>query len=138
MLEADIINDCIKVFNDNKEDYFVNLNIVNNIDKYYDNYQDIKNATLNQFINFVKEKTINNNNKNYNSFQLKIWFHSNEFKSRLYNLRDLSDIEYYIYITNKINKNKIIKLENKINYIFYSALISFIIYVSSNLYPNFL
>ncbi len=115
MLEADIINDCIKVFNDNKEDYFVNLNIVNNIDKYYDNYQDIKNATLNQFINFVKEKTINNNNKNYNSFQLKIWFHSNEFKSRLYNLRDLSDIEYYIYITNKINKNKI----NNLYYLFY-------------------
>jgi len=113
MLEADIINDCIKVFNDNKEDYFVNLNIVNNIDKYYDNYQDIKNATLNQFINFVKEKTINN--KNYNSFQLKIWFHSNEFKSRLYNLRDLSDIEYYIYITNKINKNKI----NNLYYLFY-------------------
>jgi hypothetical protein len=113
MLEADIINDCIKVFNDNKEDYFVNLNIVDNIDKYYDNYQDIKNATLNQFINFVKEKTVNN--KNYNSFQLKIWFHSNEFKSRIYNLRDLSDIEYYIYITNKINKNKI----NNLYYLFY-------------------
>jgi hypothetical protein len=137
MLEADIINDCIEVFNDNKEDYFIDLNIVDKIDKYYDNYQDIKNATLNQFINFVKEKT-GNNNKNYNSFQLKIWFHSNEFKSRLHNLRDLSDIEYYIYITNKINKNKITKLENKINYIFYSAIISFIIYVSSNLYPNFL
>jgi hypothetical protein len=136
MLEADIINDCIKVFNDNKNDYFINLNIVDNIDKYYDNYQDIKNATLTQFINFVKEKT--KDNQKYNYFQLKIWFHSNEFKSRLNNLRDLSDIEYYIYITNKINKNKIIKLENKINYIFYSALISFIIYVSSNLYPNFL
>jgi len=114
MLEADIINDCIKVFNDNKEDYFVNLNIVDNIDKYYDNYQDIKNATLiTQFINFVKEKT--KDNQKYNYFQLKIWFHSNEFKSRLYNLRDLSDIEYYIYITNKINKNKI----NNLYYLFY-------------------
>lgn len=112
MLEADIINDCIKVFNDNKNDYFINLNIVDNIDKYYDNYQDIKNATLTQFINFVKEKT--ENNKNYNYFQLKIWFHSNEFKSRLNNLRDLSDIEYYIYITNKINKNKI----NNLYYLF--------------------
>jgi len=108
MLEADIINDCIKVFNNNKEDYFIDLNIVDKIDKYYDNYQDIKNATLTQFINFVKEKT-GNNNKNYNSFQLKIWFHSNEFKSRLRNLRDLSDIEYYIYITNKINKNNKIR-----------------------------
>lgn len=112
MLEADIINDCIKVFNDNKEDYFIDLNIVDNINKYYDNYQDIKNATLTQFINFVKEKT--ENNKNYNYFQLKIWFHSNEFKSRLNNLRDLSDIEYYIYITNKINKNKI----NNLYYLF--------------------
>ena len=136
MLEADIINDCIKVFNDYKDDYFIDFKVIDNIDNYYDNYLDIRNSTLNQFINFVKEKT--ENNKNYNYFQLKIWFHSNEFKSRLNNLRDLSDIEYYIYITNKISKNKIIKLENKINYIFYSALISFIIYVSSNLYPNFL
>ena len=78
MLEADIINDCIKVFNDNKNDYFINLNIVDNIDKYYDNYQDIKNATLTQFINFVKEKT--KDNQKYNYFQLKIWFHTNEFK----------------------------------------------------------
>ena len=136
MLEADIINDCIKVFNDYKDDYFIDFKVIDNIDNYYDNYLDIRNSTLNQFINFVKEKT--KDNQKYNYFQLKIWFHSNEFKSRLNNLRDLSDIEYYIYITNKINKNKIIKLENKINYIFYSALISFIIYVSSNLYPNFL
>jgi len=113
MLEADIINDCIKIFNENKEDYFIDVNIIDKIDKYYDNYLDIKNAILNQYINFVKEKTINNNN--YNSFQLKKWFYSDEFKSRLYNLRDISDIEYYIYTTNKINKNKI----NNLYYLFY-------------------
>ena len=113
MLEADIINDCIKIFNENKEDYFIDVNIIDKIDKYYDNYLDIKNAILNQYINFVKEKTINNNN--YSSFQLKKWFYSDEFKSRLYNLRDISDIEYYIYTTNKINKNKI----NNLYYLFY-------------------
>lgn len=114
MVESDIVNDCIKVFNDNKDDYFVNLNIVDNIDNYYDNYLDIKNSTLNQFIDFVKEKIKYNNDK-YTVFQLKIWFYSNEFRTRLCNLRDVSDIEYYIYITNKINKNKI----NKLYYLFY-------------------
>jgi hypothetical protein len=136
MLEADIINDCIKVFNDYKDDYFIDFKVIDNIDNYYDNYLDIRNSTLNQFINFVKEKT--KDNQKYNYFQLKIWFHSNEFKSKLYNLRDLSDIEYYVYITNKNNKNKISLLENKINYLIYSNLISFIIYVSIKLYPCFL
>lgn len=116
--EAEIINDCIKIFNANKEEYFVNLDIVDKIDNYYDNYEDIINGTLNEFINFIKEK-IEENNKNYDYIELKELFYSDEFKKRLDNLRDLSNLEYYLYITNKINNKKIKLLENKINYLLF-------------------
>lgn len=116
--EAEIINDCIKIFNANKEEYFVNLDIVDKIDNYYDNYEDIINGTLNEFIKFIKEK-IEENNKNYDYIELKELFYSDEFKKRLDNLRDLSNLEYYLYITNKINNKKIKLLENKINYLLF-------------------
>lgn len=117
--EAEIINDCIKIFNSNKEEYFVNLDIVDKIDDYYDNYEDIINGTLNEFIKFIKEK-IEENNRSYDYIELKELFYSDEFKERLDNLRDLSNLEYYLYITNKINNKKIKLLENKINYLLFS------------------
>mgnify|MGYP003331867700 CR=1 FL=1 len=49
-IESDIINDCIKIFNENKDDYLDNLEIVDIIDDYYVTrlkmYQDRKNYMI--------------------------------------------------------------------------------------------
>lgn len=110
-IESDIINDCIKIFNENKDDYLDNLEIVDIIDDYYDNYDDIKNATLNEFVSYVKSKI--KVDKPYTYFNLREWFNSAEFKHHLKHLRDPSNLEYYLYITNKNNKNKLRELEKK-------------------------
>lgn len=127
--DADIINDCIKIFNEYKDDFLNNLEIVEIIDDYYDNYDDIKNSIINEFVNFVKNKT----NGNYTYNDLREFLNSNEFKNNLKNLRDSSNIEYYIYITNKHNKNKIKELERKINFLFISNLFLILFYLSNYL-----
>lgn len=127
--DADIINDCIKIFNEYKDNFLNNLEIVDIIDDYYDNYDDIKNSIINEFVNFVKNKT----NGNYTYNDLREFLNSNEFKNNLKNLRDSSNIEYYIYITNKHNKNKIKELERKINFLFISNLFLIIFYLSNYL-----
>jgi|694.fasta_scaffold17492_3 hypothetical protein len=127
--DADIINDCIKIFNEYKDNFLNNLEIVDIIDDYYDNYDDIKNSIINEFVNFVKNKT----NGNYTYNDLREFLNSNEFKNNLKNLRDSSNIEYYIYITNKHNKNKIKELERKINFLFISNLFLILFYLSNYL-----
>lgn len=123
--DADLINDCIKIFNEYKDDFLNNFEIVDIIDDYYDNYDDIKNSIINEFVNFVKNKT----NGNYTYNDLREFLNSDEFKNNLKNLRDSSNIEYYIYITNKHNKNKIKELEKKINFLFIaSSLILFYLF----------
>ena len=55
-MEKTIIEDCIKVFSVNKEIYIHNENIMNEIEKYYDNYEEKKMIILNEFIKFVNNR----------------------------------------------------------------------------------
>ncbi len=132
--EADIINDCIKVFNENKEEFLINLNIIETIDTYYDNYKDITNNILTEFIKFTKNKLNVIKKTNYNISILENWFYSDEFKNKLINLRDPSNLEYYLYITNKNNKNKIKLLEKKINLLLLQSWLYMIIIIIYNLF----
>lgn len=131
--EADIINDCIKVFTDNKDNFLIDLNIVDKIDSYYDNYKDITNNILTEFIKFTKNKLNIIEKPKYNISILENWFYSDEFKNKLINLRDPSNLEYYLYITNKNNKNKIKLLERKLNILLLQSWIYIIVIIIYNL-----
>jgi len=118
----DIINNCILIVNKYKNNYIPDNTVIDDIDNYYNNYNHIIYSIQNQFILYVKSK-INNNDYlalRYNLYkekELEYWFLDPEFKNLLKDLRKVSDLEYYLYQTNKINKNKIKSLEYKINYL---------------------
>lgn len=121
-MEADIINDSIMVIKKNKDNYIPNTSIVNEIDEYYDNYKDIQEFLENKFITYVKNKIASDlHAKNryliYGIRELEFLFEDEDFKSTLTDIRNLKNLEYYVYLTNKANKNKINNLEFKLNYL---------------------
>jgi len=135
MTEADIVNDCIDIVRKYKDFYIPSENITDEINDYYDNYKDIYDSLENQFIIYVKE-TLNECDylkqryRVYGKKELKYWFLENEnFKKSLVKIRNLSNLEYYVYINNKIYNKKIEKLESKINYLLFVFIISVIIHL---------
>ena len=138
-MEKTIIEDCIKVFSVNKEIYIHNENIMNEIEKYYDNYEEKKMIILNEFIKFVNNR-VNTDERYmkryamYKRRELFEWFYSDEFKNQMKDIRvnELSYIEYYVYITNKKMREQIVRMENRINYM----LIIFIVMTLMNICGN--
>lgn len=83
--------------------------------KYYlntdiNNFEDIQDLIINEFKNYLIEKEYTNLNIN----EFKELFLDNDFKKRL-----MKNPIYYSYILHKDNKNKIINLENKMNYLLF-------------------
>lgn len=120
--EADIINECMLVIKRNRNKYIPNISIVDEIDNYYDNYKDIQDSLENKFISYVKNKIATdlhakNRYSIYGIKELEFLFEDEEFKSTLNDIRNLTNLEYYLYLTNKTNKDKIEKLEFKLNYL---------------------
>lgn len=121
-METDIINDSIMVIKKNKNKYIPNTSIVEEIDEYYNNYKEIQEFLENKFITYVKNKISSDlHAKNryliYGIRELEFLFEDEEFKSTLTDIRNLKNLEYYVYLTNKANKNKINNLEFKLNYL---------------------
>ena len=123
--EIKLIDDCITIINNNQSLYIPCRTIIEELDNYYDNYADIKQSLEDEFIRYVRNK-INSDKESedryieYGSDELENWFYDDDFKEKLNNnIRNLSNTEYYIYMTNKINKKKIKDLEAKINYIYF-------------------
>jgi len=116
-----IIDDCIKVFSVNKEIYIHNEDIINEIDKYYENYEDKKTMILHEFIKFVNNR-LNTDEKYmkrymmYKRRELFEWFYSEEFKRQVKDIKELSNIEYYVYLTNKKMREQLLKMENRMMY----------------------
>ena len=116
-----IIDDCIKVFSVNKEIYIHNEDIISEMDKYYDNYEDKKTMILHEFIKFVNNR-LNTDEKYmkrymmYKRRELFDWFYSDEFKGQVKEIRELSNIEYYIYLTNRKMRERMGMMEQRMNY----------------------
>ena len=120
--EIDLVYNCISVVNKNKNSYIPSSKIAEEIDSYYDKYDDIEQSLEDKFIIYVREKINNDENlkRRYEIYRIKElehWFYDEDFKYKLNDIRDISNIEYYIYLTNKHNKNKIKGLEFKLYYI---------------------
>jgi len=121
--EFKLVNDCIKIINMNKNIYIPSDEIIDEIDNYYNKFDDIKDLLEDEFIRYVREKITNdihllNRYNKYGIDELKEWFNNEEFKKIIENkIRNLSNLEYYVYLTNKINKKKIKDLQFKLNYI---------------------
>lgn len=121
--EIRLLDDCVKIIDKNRSSYIPSEKISNEIDNYYDNYEDIKQSLEDEFIKYVRNKIITdehsmNRYKTYGLKELEHWFYDDDFKDNLNkNIRDLSNLEYYVYLSNKTNKEKIKDLEFKIFYI---------------------
>ena len=120
--DISLVYNCISVINKNKNSYIPSSKITEEIDNYYDKYDDIKQTLEDKFIRYVKEKIETDSNfkmryELYGIKELEHWFYDDEFKSKINDIRDISNVEYYIYLTNKNNKNKIKGLEFKLYYI---------------------
>jgi len=123
MTEADIINDCIDIVKRNKYNYIPKIEIKTEIDNYYDNYKDIYDALEHEFITYVKTKLneshyLSERYRLYGKKELEYWFlDDEEFKGSMTKIRNLSNLEYYVYLNNKVYSSKINCLEAKINYL---------------------
>lgn len=120
--DISLVYNCISVINKNKNSYIPSSKITEEIDNYYDKYDDIEQTLEDKFIRYVKEKIETDSNfkmryELYGIKELEHWFYDDEFKSKINDIRDISNVEYYIYLTNKNNKNKIKDLEFKLYYI---------------------
>jgi hypothetical protein len=120
--DISLVYNCISVINKNKNSYIPSSKITEEIDNYYDKYDDIEQILEDKFIRYVKEKIETDSNfklryELYGIKELEHWFYDDEFKSKINDIRDISNVEYYIYLTNKNNKNKIKDLEFKLYYI---------------------
>ena len=120
--DISLVYNCISVINKNKNSYIPSSKITEEIDNYYDKYDDIKQTLEDKFIRYVKEKIETDSNfkmryELYGIKELEHWFYDDEFKSKINDIRDISNVEYYIYLSNKNNKNKIKDLEFKLYYI---------------------
>jgi hypothetical protein len=73
-------------------------------------FEDIQDVIINEFRNYLIEKEYSNLGIN----EFKELFLDNDFKKRL-----IKNPIYYSYILHKENKNKIISLENKLNYLLF-------------------
>jgi len=123
MTEADIINDCIDIVKKHKDNYLPTINITHEIDNYYDNYKDIYDSLEHEFITYVKAKLneshyLKERYRLYGKKEIEYWFLDDEdFKSSLSKVRNLSNLEYYVYINNKVYTKKIDKLQSKVDYL---------------------
>lgn len=120
--DISLVYNCISVINKNKNSYIPSSKITEEIDNYYDKYDDIEQTLEDKFIRYVKKKIETDSNfkmryELYGIKELEHWFYDDEFKSKINDIRDISNVEYYIYLTNKNNKNKIKDLEFKLYYI---------------------
>lgn len=120
--DISLVYNCISVINKNKNSYIPSSKITEEIDNYYDKYDDIEQILEDKFIRYVKEKIETDSNfkmryELYGIKELEHWFYDDEFKSKINDIRDISNVEYYIYLSNKNNKNKIKDLELKLYYI---------------------
>lgn len=120
--DISLVYNCISVINKNKNSYIPSSKITEEIDNYYDKYDDIEQTLEDKFIRYVKEKIETDSNfkmryELYGIKELEHWFYDDEFKSKINDIRDISNVEYYIYLSNKNNKNKIKDLELKLYYI---------------------
>jgi len=120
--DISLVYNCISVINKNKNSYIPSSKITEEIDNYYDKYDDIEQTLEDKFIRYVKEKIETDSNfkmryELYGIKELEHWFYDDEFKSKINDIRDISNVEYYIYLSNKNNKNKIKDLEFKLYYI---------------------
>ncbi len=120
--DISLVYNCISVINKNKNSYIPSAKITEDIDNYYDKYNDIEQSLEDKFIIYVREKINNDENLKrryeiYGIKELEHWFYDEEFKSKINNIREISNIEYYVYLSNKNTKDKIKSLENKLYYI---------------------
>ena len=125
MTESDIINDCIDIVKRNKNNYLPNITITDEINNYYDNYKDIYDSLEHEFITYVKGKLneshyLRERYRLYGKKELEYWFIDDEdFKSSLGKIRNLSNLEYYVYINNKVYTKKIDGLQSKVDYLLF-------------------
>jgi hypothetical protein len=134
-----VIEDCIKVFTVNKEIYIHNEDIINEMEKYYEKYEEKEIIILSEFIKFVKNRLNMDDRymKRYEMYkrrELFDWFYSEEFKEKMseINIRDKSNIEYYVYLSNKKMNNEIKKMKLMIRYM----IIVIIVMMMMNVYVN--
>jgi len=134
-----VIEDCIKVFTVNKEIYIHNEDIINEMEKYYEKYEEKEIIILSEFIKFVKNRLNMDDRymKRYEMYkrrELFDWFYSEEFKEKMseINIRDKSNIEYYVYLSNKKMSNEIKKMKLMIRYM----IIVIIVMMMMNVYVN--
>ena len=120
--EISLVYNCISVVNKNKSNYIPSSQIIEDIDNYYDKYDDIQHSLEDKFIRYVREKVntnihLNNRYQLYGIKELEHWFYDDDFKETINDIRDISNLEYYIYLSNKKTADKIKNLELRLFYI---------------------
>lgn len=93
-----------------------NINIYLNMDndEEYETDEDIRNLIIDEFRDYL----IENNYNNLDIIQFEELFKSNNFKMRI-----VKNDKYKLFIANKKNENKIVILQNKINYLLFILII---------------
>jgi len=93
-----------------------NINIYLNMDNEedYETDEDIRNLIIDEFRDYL----IENNYNNLDVIQFEELFKSNNFKKRI-----VKNDKYKLFIANKKNENKIVILQNKINYLLFILII---------------